>query len=188
LKISDGLRGLQKMFEKIPSKYMLMNGKIEIPLKFLVGSCCEGMSESFSYSMDKRLERHEIDMIGFIDRKPIFAVEFKSTFSYDQPNTRKSVKRASEQIRKTLEIELLKDSKKYIVHFLNHSIGTKVSSLNPKWIKKKYPKGEAYEAVEVKKFYKDELNNNFKDYEIINYNFKHPDLKLDTILIEVKNA
>jgi hypothetical protein len=131
LKISDGLHGLQEMFKRIPYKYMLMNGKIEIPLKFLIGAYCEGMPEPFSYSMDKRLERHEIDMIGFINKKPIFAVEFKSTFSYDRPDTRNSVKRASEQIRKTLEIELLKGSKKYIVHFLNHSIGTNYSSLNP---------------------------------------------------------
>ena len=45
---------------------MLMNGNIEKILKFFVGSCCEGLTKDFSYIMDKRIERHEIDMIGFI--------------------------------------------------------------------------------------------------------------------------
>ena len=189
LKISDGIKKLQKeIFDVLPSNYLLMNGKIEIPLKFFVGSCCEGMSELFSYSMDKRIERHEIDMIGFMDRKPIFASEFKCTFSYDRPDTKKTVKRASEQILKTLEIERLKDSKKYIVHFLNHSIGVNKSSLNPRWIKEKYPKGEKYEANELVKLYDEELDDKKKNDEIITFSFEHPDLGLDAILIEVDNT
>ena len=188
LNISDGIHELQRIFDCLPSKYMLMNGNIEKILKFFVGSCCEGLNKDFSYIMDKRIERHEIDMIGFIKGEAIFSAEFKCTFSYDRESPIKAAKDACLKIKKTLNIEKLKNTKKQIVHFINHSKGDSSFSLNPKWIKIKYPKGNAYPTSNVIEIYQKELNINFQDYENFSYNFNCSDLGLEVLIVNVKDG
>jgi len=188
LKISNGIYDLQKIFNTVKSKYLLMNGNIEKNLKFFVGSCCEDLCESFSYVMDKKIESHEIDMIGFMNGEPIFATEFKCTFSYDRKSTINAAADASLKIKKTLEIKKLKKSEKQIVHFINHSKQDSDSSLNPDWIKEKYPKNRhLLSAVDLLKIYKKELSEYFQDHEIIPYSFGCPDLGLEALLVNVKD-
>lgn len=185
LELSEGIKILQDRFNSLPSKYLLMNGNVEKPLKFMVGSCCEGIDENFSYIMDKRIKRKEIDMIGFLNGKPIISAEFKCTFSYDRSLTIRAAKDASKKILKTFELEILEGSNKKIVHFLNHSIGINGSSLNPDWIKSKYPKFFRFHLGELIRVYVNELGNNFQDFEIIPFNFKCSDLGLEALVIHL---
>jgi hypothetical protein len=167
---------------------MLMNGNIEKSLKFFVGSCFEGNMSSFSYSMDKRVDGHEIDMIGFDNGVELFATEFKCTFSYDKNCTKKAAIDACAKIMKTSTLKRFKHTPKYIVHFLNHSRQDSNSSLNPKWIKEKSPNTKIVKVTDLVQIYRENLNDKIKNTQIIQYNFSCQDLGLDAILIGIINA
>ena len=94
-----------------------MNGNIEKNLKFFVGMVLEGGIDGFSYAMDKKIENHEVDMLGFVDGESVLAIEFKCTFSSDPNATVNAAKDACKKIIKTSEISLFTNSKKQIVHF-----------------------------------------------------------------------
>lgn len=184
VRFSKVVNEIQGIFDTIPCKYMLMNGNIEKPLKFFVGSCLERVP-SFSYSMDKRVDRHEIDMIGFQSGIEVFASEFKCTFSYDKNCTKKAAIDACSKINKTAQIERFKNKHKYIVHFLNHSRQNSDSSLNPKWIKEKSPNTKIINAKNLVEIYKDNFFQSPINTEIIQFNFPCKDLGLDAILISL---
>lgn len=164
---------------------MLMNGNIEKNLKFFVGSCCEGNSSSFSFAMDKHVNRHEVDMIGFENGEELFAAEFKCTFSYDKTCTTKAAIDASSKVIKTFGLKKFKYSSKQIVHFLNHSRQNSESSLNPKWIKDKSPNTKVVQVEDLVNLYQRELEDKLKNYTIISYKFDCPDLGLEAVVVDL---
>ena len=181
----NGVQDVQNIFESMHCKYMLMNGNVEKPLKFFVGSCYEGKSPTFSYSMDKRIDKHEIDMIGFENGQPVFCAEFKCTFSYDKNCTKKAVADACIKIDRTFRIRKLKKTTKHIVHFLNHSRQNSTSSLNPEWIKQKSPNTRVVEVEELLDGYKSILGSRIKRGSVVSYPFDCPDVGLEALVINL---
>lgn len=183
--ISTGVVGIQKIFQDLPSKYLLMNGNIEKNLKFFVGMVLEGESSEFSYVMDKEIENHEIDMLGFEQGDAKIASEFKCTFATDRGNTTRAAKDACSKILKTKEIESLSNSEKSIVHFLNNSNSRSSSSLNPVYIKDKFPMGKAITSLELIEIFENELGDNIKEITSHKYEFDNDDLNLEAIVVKI---
>ncbi len=185
--VSCCVDGLANLLNRIPNKYMLMNGNVEKPLKFLVGSVGENLSESFSYAMDKRLNNHEIDMIGFYNSKEIFATEFKCTFSRDRSCTLKAILDACDKIIKTLGMNEFSGCSIQIVHFLNHSWQNSELSRNPQWIKDKCPSVKLINTEELISEYKSLLGEIYDAHKIYPYIVKD-DLRLESIVFNLKNT
>lgn len=183
--VLKGVKRVQSIFDTLPSKYLLMNGNIEKNLKFFVGMVLEGMIDEFSYVMDKKIESHEVDMIGFVRGESVLAVEFKCTFSSDPGATVKAAKDACVKIKKTNEIGLFNRSWKKIVHFLNHSIPCSSESLNPDYIKRKFPNGKKVGAEKLVDIFRLELGDRFEMYNIHSYKFSSRSLGLDAIVIDI---
>ena len=183
--IITGVVGIQRIFQQLPSKYLLMNGNIEKILKFFVGMVLEGESPEFSYVIDKKIDNHEIDMLGFENGNVKFASEFKCTFATDRGATTKAAIDACSKILKTKKIQSLSNSNKSIVHFLNSSNARSEFSLNPNCIKDKYPKGKAIKSPELIEIFKKELGNHIKDIKCHKYDFASSSLNLDAIVVDI---
>ncbi len=183
--INIGVVGIQKIFQDLPSKYLLMNGNIEKNLKFFVGMVLEGESSDFSYVMDKKINDHEIDMLGFERGSAKIASEFKCTFATDRGATVKAAKDACLKILKTKSIDSLSSSQKTIVHFLNNSDARSSTSLNPTYIKDKFPDGKPITSLELIEIFKNELGSNAEDIKNYEYEFDNDALNLEAIVVKI---
>ncbi|WGL18409.1 hypothetical protein PVT68_08945 [Microbulbifer bruguierae] len=183
--VTAGVENIQTVFDNFPSKYLLMNGNIEKNLKFFVGMVLEGSVDGFSYAMDKKIDNHEVDMLGFINGESVLAIEFKCTFSSDPGATIKAAKDACKKIIKTNEIALLANSKKQIVHFLNHSFPASDTSLNPEYIKRKYPTGNRLSPEELASTFKSELGEKYFQHRIHSYQFPSDAIGLDALIVDI---
>ncbi|MGA1931205.1 hypothetical protein ACH5BF_00570 [Arcobacter sp. YIC-464] len=184
--IINSLKKIENIFENYSVKYLLMNGNVEKVLKSFLGMCFENLDENYSYVMDKRVANHEIDMLAFNNGKELMAIEFKCTLSTDYSSSKFSSKKASEQIKTTLKIKELDKCKKYIIHFFNKSNPISNSSLNPKYIKDKYPL-KSMSKEKLIEVYEENLKEFPIDISTYEYRFSNKDLGLDVLIIEIKD-
>lgn len=179
------LEKIQQVFDLLPSKYLLLNGNIEKNLKFYCGMMIEGDQPTSSYAMDKKIEGHEVDLLGFSNSLCLNASEFKCTFASDRRSTLSSANDAIKKILKTAELPSLSNSNNQIVHFLNKSNPYCSTSLNPDWIKRKYPTNEHVSTGDLIEEYKKLLNDKVMNTRVVSYKFKEKALMLDAVVVDV---
>jgi hypothetical protein len=124
-------------------------------------------------------------MLGFEQGDAKLASEFKCTFSTDPGGTTRAAKDACSKILKTKGIKSLFGSEKSIVHFLNNSNSRSSSSLNPVYIKDKYPKRKPITSTELIEIFKNELGDNIKEITSHKYEFDNDDLNLEAIVVKI---
>jgi hypothetical protein len=147
INIETCLRNLDGVLNKIGVKYLLRNGHIEKPLKFLMASFLE-LNPDYAYVMDKKFEAHEIDLLAFERGAPRFAAEFKCTFSSTSPSVLERIaKNAFEKSLKTKELKEITIPKNHIVHFLNYAKHEKNEV--PDFVFKKYSRHDLIKLEDV---------------------------------------
>jgi hypothetical protein len=142
--------------------YLLFNGNIEKVLKALFANYLDSRA-GWSYVMDKRFNRREVDLLVFRNGRAQFTAEFKCTFAVDRSLTKRSAVNAVEQGIGNLGLEVfqpgLDKADAFIIHFLNRTDPKSAESLNPIWIKERFPQEPCpVTASELEGIYEENLS------------------------------
>ena len=132
--------------EILSTRCLFSNGNIEFFLKSMLFSYIDFNleKENHSYCMDKKINKHQFDVIGFKDLEIAYTVETKCTIIHDVKGSISAANKAKEQALKNSQKYKHKDypSRKsvnhYIIHFLMLESGAN-SDFFPPAVRAKFP-------------------------------------------------
>lgn len=137
------IKHLRACLLHMQARYLLLGGNVEKPLKALFASYLD-TQQSWSYVMDKRFGRHEVDLLSLKNGVPQYTIEFKCTFAKDPSGSRRAAINALLQAKKNMALvdaeSNLNSVPTFIIHFLNHATPDLPASGYPYWIRRRFPK------------------------------------------------
>jgi hypothetical protein len=156
------VRAMEGLLAPLKGNSLLVNGKIEMQLKAIIGAAWEKKGRTTrSYVMDKGFKRRKerskdgqknatgyvkiggLDLLAFEHGEPAFWIETKCSFFEDPVDGRRNSHSAVRQTKATFArlVPELSDCPIYIVHFLNSippSNAPSQSTLRPQFVLNKF--------------------------------------------------
>lgn len=200
---------IKDLLKEVPIQYLLIAGKIEMPLRLFIGAAWEKSpwdttyTSSRAYVMDKEFNRAPLDLLALEQSdvnagivEPKFWVETKCSIAEDQGDVWKEAKKALNQTRDYADKlnnrtnpqhQAFATCDAYIVHFLT-SPPSKDDKLLPPWVMKKFDRlrGPGVGPMTLESYYKYGLAERYDSSKVIPIRPDHR--SVDAVVVKLRRG